>query len=62
MEKVWSLNLPERGRRGHRAITTKAKRAYMDELHVSIKHLLKAGVAFNLSNSFNHLFIQSQIE
>jgi len=44
---------------GHRAITTKS---YMDELLCFNKHLLKAGVAVNPSNSFNHLLIHSQIE
>jgi len=38
------------------------KKSYMDELLCFNKHLLKAGVAVNPSNSFNHLLIHSQIE
>jgi hypothetical protein len=54
------LKLARKGQEGHRAITTKAKKSYMDELLVSNKHLLKAGVAFNPSNSFQS-FIHSFI-
>jgi len=57
---VWTCQKGAGG--GTEPLLLRQKRAYMDELHVSIKHLLKAGVAFNLSNSFNHLFIHSQIE
>jgi hypothetical protein len=46
------------GRRGTEPLLQRQKRATWTSLLVSIKQLLKAGVAFNPSNSFNQ-FVHS---